>query len=349
MLYTPTTVRFLQNCKSKIKNQKSKIMKKILISSAIICIFTSCVSMQKFKDLEGKYNEASSKNARLEKANLEQGILINELRAEITHLKAQLAKLQKEYDDMEADYKFASASLESLQKEYDELNARFMTAVSGNRQENQRLLQELNASRDNLQRREAEVAEKQRELERLLAEFREKEARVNELQGILDKKESELRTLRDRIMAALTGFTDKGLTVYTKDGKVYVSMDERLLFASGSWQVNAEGQNAIREVAKVLAQNTDINIMVEGHTDNVPFRGRGDARDNLDLSVMRATAITRVLLENRGVSPSRVTSAGRGEWMPIAPNDTPENRARNRRSEIILTPNMSDLMNLISE
>jgi chemotaxis protein MotB len=324
-------------------------MKKILILSAIICIFTSCVSMQKYKDLEAKYDETSDRATRLERANLEQGILINELRAEIARQKEQLEKLRRDYDEMEADYRFAASSLENLQKEYDELNARFTTAISGNRQENQRLLQELQAARDNLLRREAEVAEKQRELERLLAEFREKEKRVNELQGILDKKESELRTLRDRIMAALTGFTDKGLSVYTKDGKVYVSMDERLLFASGSWEVGNEGRNAIREVAKVLAQNPDINIVVEGHTDNVPFRGRGDARDNLDLSVMRATAITRILLENTGVTPSRVTAAGRGEWMPIAPNTTPENRAKNRRSEIILTPNLDDLMNLISD
>ncbi|MDR1950840.1 MAG: OmpA family protein [Bacteroidales bacterium] len=324
-------------------------MKKTLFLSAIVCILASCVSMQKFKDLEAKYNETSSKAARLEQANLEQGILINELRAEIARLKEQLAKLQKEYDDMEADYKFAKANLENLQKEYDELNTRFATAIAGNRNENQKLLKELEDARNNLLRREAEVAEKQRELDRLLAEFREKEKRVNELQAILDKKESELRALRDKVMQALLGFTDKGLTVYTKNGKVYVSMDEKLLFASGSWEVGNEGKNAIREVAKVLAQNTDINVMIEGHTDNVPFRGRGDAKDNLDLSVMRATAIARVLLENKGVEPARVVAAGRGDSSPVAKNDTPENRAKNRRSEIILTPNLDDLMNLIAD
>jgi len=172
---------------------------------------------------------------------------------------------------------------------------------------------------------------------------------VNELQGILDSKESELRALRDRVMQALLGFADRGLTVYTRDGRVHISMAERLLFASGQWQVNAEGQRAIREVATILAQSPEISIMVEGHTDNIPMRGRGDIRDNLDLSVMRATAITRILLENRGITPSRVTSAGRGEWMPVAPNDTPENRARNRRSEIILTPNLDELMRLIAD
>jgi len=305
--------------------------------------------MQKFKDLETKYNETSARAAQLEQDNLNQSIQINELKAEIERLKEQLAKLQREYDDMETDYRLAKANLENLQSEYDELSARFTTAVAGNRQENQKLLQELQAARDNLLRREAEVQDQQRELNRLLAEFREKEQRVNELQAILDKRESELRALRDKVMDALLGFTDRGLTVYTKDGKVYVSMDERLLFASGQWQVSEEGRRAVREVAKVLAQNPEINVMVEGHTDNVPMRGRGDVRDNLDLSVMRATAIARILLENKGVAPSRVISAGRGEWMPMVANDTPENRAKNRRTEIILTPNLDELMNLLKD
>jgi len=324
-------------------------MKKTLIFTLIALVFASCVSMQRFRELEEKYNETTDRAARLERAHLEQGILINELRAEITRLRDQLTRLQSTFDEKEADHRFALNNLENLRAEYDELNARFATALSGNRAENQRLMQELNAARDNLLRREAEVNEQQRELERLLAEFREKEVRVNELQGILDSKESELRALRDRVMQALLGFADRGLTVYTRDGRVHISMAERLLFASGQWQVNAEGQRAIREVATILAQSPEISIMVEGHTDNIPMRGRGDIRDNLDLSVMRATAITRILLENRGIAPSRVTSAGRGEWMPVAPNDTPENRARNRRSEIILTPNLDELMRLIAD
>ncbi|MCL2416555.1 MAG: OmpA family protein [Bacteroidales bacterium] len=324
-------------------------MKKIFIFTAFTVLLASCVSMQRFRELESKYNEVSGNAARLERANLEQGILINELRAEIERLREQLARLQAAYNEMEADHRFAQTSLENLRAEYDELNARFTTALSGNRAENQRLMQELNTARDNLLRREAEVNEQQRELDRLLAEFREKEVRVNELQGILDSKEAELRALLGRVQQALLGFADRGLTVYTRDGRVHISMDERLLFASGQWQVNAEGQRAIREVATILAQSPEISIMVEGHTDNIPMRGRGDVRDNLDLSVMRATAITRILLENRGISPTRVIAAGRGEWMPIAPNDTPENRARNRRSEIILTPNLDELMRLIAD
>ncbi len=331
-------------------------MKKILFLSVITVVFTSCVSMQKYKDMEAKYNAASANAAKMEQAHREQGILVNELRAKVDQQKEQLEKLQKEYDDMEADYKLAKANLETLQSEYDELNAKFTTALAGNRSENQKLLKELQAARDNLIKREAEVAEKQKELEqkqaeldRLLAEFHEKEKRVNELQAILDKKDSELKALRDKVMEALLGFKDKGLTVYTKNGKVYVSMDEKLLFASGSWQVGDEGKRAIREVSTVLQKNPDINVMVEGHTDNVPFKGKGDAKDNLDLSVMRATAIAKVLLENKGVAQSRVIAAGRGDSAPVVKNDTPENRAKNRRSEIILTPKLDELLNILAD
>jgi chemotaxis protein MotB len=331
-------------------------MKKLLIITAITIAFTSCVSMQKFKDLEGKYNETSAKATKLEQANQEQGILINELRATIEQQKEKLAKLQKEYDDMEADYKLAKNNLENLQKEYDELNEKFTTVLAGNRSENQKLLKELQDARDNLIKRESEVAEKQKaldqkqkELDLLLADFREKESRVNELQAILDKKDAELQALRDKVSEALLGFKDKGLTVYTKNGKVYVSMDEKLLFASGSWQVGEEGKKAIREVASVLAKNVDINVMVEGHTDNVPFKGKGDAKDNLDLSVMRATSIAKVLLENKGVAQSRVVAAGRGDSTPVVKNDTPENKAKNRRSEIILTPKLDELLNILGD
>ncbi|MDR2906623.1 MAG: OmpA family protein [Bacteroidales bacterium] len=329
-------------------------MKKLLLLTTLPLIFASCVSMQKYNDLKSKYDQSSLQAAALEKENQEKGVQINELNAQIEQQKEQLAKLQNEYDDMEAGYKLAKANLENLQKEYDELNDKFSTALAGNRSENQKLLKELQDARDNLIKREAEVAakqkeldQKQRDLDKLLADFREKEQRVNELQAILDNKDAELKALRDKVMEALLGFKDKGLTVYTKNGKVYVSMAEKLLFASGSWQVGDEGKRAIREVASVLAKNPDINVMVEGHTDNVPFNGRGDAKDNLDLSVMRATAISKVLLENKGVEKSSVVSAGRGDSSPVVENDSPENRAKNRRSEIILTPKLDELLNIL--
>ena len=186
----------------------------------------------------------------------------------------------------------------------------------------------------------------QAEKEKLLNSQSEKLA---ELQAILDKKDQQINNLRDAVSKALLGFRDKGLSIQMKNGKVYVSMDEKLLFASGSWTVNPQGREAIYELGNVMAQNPDIHIMVEGHTDNVPLRGKGDIKDNWDLSTKRATSIVRLLLENSNIDPSRVSACGRSEYMPLADNDSPENRAKNRRTEIILTPDLDELFQVIGQ
>ena len=146
------------------------------------------------------------------------------------------------------------------------------------------------------------------------------------------------------------GFADKGLNVETRDGKVYVSMESKLLFPSASWTVSKEGADALKTLAKVLETNKDLNIMVEGHTDNAAFKGNTAVKDNWDLSVMRATSIVILLLQHGpGIDPARIEACGHAEFAPKASNDTPEGKALNRRTEIILTPKMSDILNLIEQ
>jgi chemotaxis protein MotB len=132
-----------------------------------------------------------------------------------------------------------------------------------------------------------------------------------------------------------------------RDGKVYVSLENSLLFAPGSWDVAPKGQVALENLARVLAENNDISVLVEGHTDNDPYRGQSQVRDNWDLSVMRATNVVKILTTNQGLDPERITAAGRGEFIPLVENDTPENKAINRRTEIILTPDLTELANLL--
>lgn len=146
---------------------------------------------------------------------------------------------------------------------------------------------------------------------------------------------------------ALLGFEGNGLTISVQDGKVYVSMDDKLLFRSGSFDIEPKGAEAVRELGIVLAQNPDINIMVEGHTDDVPYRPNGNLKDNLDLSAKRATTVTRLLLENEDIDPSRIIAAGRGEYLPKDKAKTSEARAKNRRTEIILSPKLDELMQLM--
>ncbi len=153
--------------------------------------------------------------------------------------------------------------------------------------------------------------------------------------------------LKNRISNALLNFKESDLTVQVKGGKVYVSLTEQLLFGSGSIAVDQKGVVALQQLAKAIKDQRDINILVEGHTDNVPVSKKSQyMQDNWDLSVMRATSITKILVRS-GVSPKQVTAAGRGEFVPLASNDTPQNKQRNRRTDIIITPDLSELFNLL--
>jgi len=175
----------------------------------------------------------------------------------------------------------------------------------------------------------------------------EKEARLNELQSILAQKDAEVKALKNKVADALKGFEDKGLTVHEKDGKVYVSLDNELLFASGSWNIDNKGKEALSELAIVLAGDPSINVAIEGHTDNMPFNGNGNVKDNWDLSVMRSTSVVREILKNQGINPQRLTASGRSQYEPLENADTREARAKNRRTEIILTPKLDELFQII--
>ncbi len=174
-------------------------------------------------------------------------------------------------------------------------------------------------------------------------------ARLAELERLLVAREQSLAEIRRKVAAALTGFDGKGLSITSRDGKVYVSMDDKLLFRSGSFEIDDNGARAVRDLAAVLAANPDIDIMVEGHTDDVPYRGTGNLQDNLDLSAKRATTVTRMLLENKDIDPARIVTAGRGEWLPVTLGTSPEARGKNRRTEIILTPKLDELFQLLDK
>lgn len=186
-------------------------------------------------------------------------------------------------------------------------------------------------------------SEELKEQERLLAD---REKTLREMQAIIARQDSLTRRLNDIVRNALLGFNSDELTVEVRNGKVYVSMSNKLLFRSGSAAVETKGQEALRVLADVLNQNPDIDVMVEGHTDNVPIR-TAQFRDNWDLSVIRATSIVRILTEDLQISPLRITASGKGEFMPRASNDTAEGKALNRRTEIILSPKLDELMQLL--
>jgi chemotaxis protein MotB len=178
------------------------------------------------------------------------------------------------------------------------------------------------------------------------AELQEREMKLKELQAIVHKQDSITNSLENIVKNALLGFKSDELSVEVKNGKVYVSMRDKLLFKSGSADVEEKGKDALKKLETALNKNQDLDILIEGHTDNVPIK-TGIYKDNWDLSVARATSIVRYISGDNKLNPKRVEAAGRGEYYPIASNETAEGRAKNRRTEIILSPKLDELMKIL--
>ena len=250
---------------------------------------------------------------------------------------------------LDGELNSANTRIEDLTRRNDTLTAKNLRLVS----DSTRLYMSYTALQERYQKLladgSAETARMLKELETSQMALNERSRRVNELEAMLRSREEAINAIRRKVTDALTGFDGKGLSISIKNGNVYVSMDDKLLFRSGSFEIDPNGARAVHDLATVLAQNPDINVMVEGHTDDVPYRPNGQLRDNLDLSAKRATTVVRLLLENKGIAPSRIIAAGRGESLPVASGKTSEARAKNRRTEIILTPKLDELMQLMQE
>jgi chemotaxis protein MotB len=225
-----------------------------------------------------------------------------------------------------AELASANQSLEGLHKEYDNLKASSGNTVAG--------------LSDDLKNKQSELEKKERDL-------KEKEAKLRDLQGIINRQDSIMSALTNTVKKALLGFNPDELTVYMKDGKVYVSMSDKLLFKSGSPDVETKGKEALKKLAEVLNKNSDVSIAIEGHTDNVPIHTAA-FKDNWDLSAARATNVVRLLTDEYGMDARKLTAAGKGEFSPVADNSTTEGKAKNRRTEIVLSPKLDELLKAIS-
>ncbi len=293
-------------------------MNKILIVFSIL-LLSSCVTSKKYKQLTANFQESEKTVQSIKEQN-------QSLKVQIDQAQLRNEKQTMEYDDLLTKYKDLESQLKSLQV--------------GSSEEIARLIVKLQETQTDLQKREEILKTAQTELEL-------RSQRMKELEIAIQQKDDAVKQLRQKVIDALVGFNNKGLTIQEKNGKVYVSLDEQLLFKTGQWDVDPKGQQALTNLAEVLGVNPDINVLVEGHTDNVPMRGSGMVKDNWDLSVMRATAVTRILLKNKAIEPKRITSAGRGEFFPIDEADTPEARQKNRRTEIILTPRLDEIFRIL--
>lgn len=187
------------------------------------------------------------------------------------------------------------------------------------------------------------------EINKLTGDLQKREQRLKEVEEILRKRDEATNQLKTKLQAALLGFEKSGLTVEVKNGKVYVSLTDKLLFPSASIVIDEKGKQALTQLAGVLKQQPEINIAVEGHTDSQRINNLGQIKDNWDLSVLRSTSVVRFLTEEQKVESVRMTATGKGQFQPLADNTSVEGRSRNRRIEIVLSPKLDELYDLIKQ
>lgn len=329
-------------------------MRKLALLSTVLILSSSCVSSKVYKDLQAKFADLEEENSSLRKSRDEAQAAEELAQDKVASLESELAKLREEHAQQ-------SQEMESLQKRYRDLNKSYEyllennnELLASNQRENKKLVERLNnlqtalaAKEDSLRIESDRLQKLDESLQKLSAGIQEREQRIAELEEAMARKDSTVQMVQQRLRDALRNFEGKGLSVEERDGKVYVSLENRLLFPSASWTVEAEGKKALEELAVVLAENTDLQVMVEGHTDSDAFNGRTAVKDNWDLSVMRATSIVKILVDNPSVNKSNIIAAGRSEYVPVASNETPEGKAKNRRTEIIITPDLEELNQLL--
>lgn len=319
------------------------MIKKAALGIVFLTLTASCVSKKVFNELETKFTDLKKENRKTTELNDSITKAKNKLDLDYAALKEMYNKTKAERDKLVIDYAAADKNFKTLQASYTALEKNSDESLKSNMAKNRELLAQLEA-------KEKALADEKDSLNKLSADLKKGTDRVNELESIMAAKEAAMKKLKDALSKSLKAFEGKGLTVNQKGGKVYVSMENKLLFESGSWAVGSEGKKAVIAVGSVLAQNPEIAVLIEGHTDNDKFAGAvGQIENNWDLSTKRATAIVNILSENKVIKKENLTAAGRGEFAPLLSNDSPEGKAKNRRIEIILTPKLDEISKMLNE
>ncbi len=298
---------------------------------------SSCIVTKK------KYDDVLAQKVKTEGELAEKSKQLDEANESLRSLTETLNKLKQDTTDLNQTYRATTKKLNDLNSEYDQLSTYYKNLLTNSGKLNRDMAQQ----KDQLLSIQNNLDRTRKLNDSLSNSLMERERKVKELEQILANKDKAVQDLKNRISNALLNFKENDLTVKVKNGKVYVSLAEQLLFGSGSIEVDAKGVTALQQLGKAIKDQRDIQIMIEGHTDNVPISKKSQyMQDNWDLSVMRATSITKILTK-AGVSASQVTAAGKGEFSPLAANDNAQNKQKNRRTEIIITPNLDELFKIL--
>ena len=308
-------------------------MKKIL-PLLLFPFVVSCVSSKMFNEIENRYANLKVEHVALENEN-------DQLIKNYDSLRYHYGELVGQYEKQSQLLATTSGTLATLQDAYTALEQNSNEALQASIETNRGLLEKI-------QIKEGELLEDRGRLDSLRKELSSRSARVEELEGLIAEKEAIMGTLKNTLANALNSFEGNGLSVEQRGGKVYVSMENKLLFQSGSWSVASTGKQALKQLGAVLAANPEIAILIEGHTDSDPYIGNENLSGNWDLSTKRATEIVKILLKNKRIKPENLTAAGRGEHLPLASNKVAVGKAKNRRIEVILSPKLDKIAALLA-
>lgn len=280
---------------------------------------SSCVSQKKYDALN---DETNGLKQALNQKNTE----FNKINESLDSLNVSYALLSSQNKTLQNDVERLTAERDYLQKQLADLNETFNALINAN-----------NGALDR----------KAKETKDLLDKLNKREQKLKSLESLIAAKDKQMSSLKNKLLSALKNYKGKGVEIYSKDGKIYISLDNSLLFPSGSWKLNTKALDAINQLSIVLASDKSLNVLIEGHTDNVPYKGNNVLNDNWDLSVKRSTSVVKQLLKNKELSPKRITAAGRSKYNPIENNSTKTGRAKNRRIEIIVLPDLSELEGIL--
>jgi len=341
----------------------SRYLRLLLAIVAFVVIEQSCIPAKKFNDLQDKYYA-------LQGEKLVKDSTIKAMTDDYVFCKTEYQKLYKEFLQLKEDSINLALAYETLKKDCEQSKGDLQNRLSDKEKNYNTLIEDKQKTGAELMQKEIELERKRLELETKALEIARKEKELmemgqknsgltQELQKQLDKardleakleeQKKQSEALKESIKNALSGFNSNELTVENRNGKVYVSMSDKLLFKSGSTAVDPRGVEALGLLAKVINTNPTIIVNIEGHTDNVPLKGTGLIKDNWDLSLMRASSVLHILTGQYAVNPEQIVASGRGEYFPVSPNTTVEGKAKNRRTEIILTPKIDQILQLLEK
>ena len=314
-------------------------MQKLSLFIIIIGLTASCVVPKK------QFDELLAEKVKMEADMLDMQTEMSALSNKKDSLEVELETATIDKEAIKKELSTTTSNLNNLKAEHDKLQTYYNNALNNSG----RMTRDMKEQHERLQAMQLTLDEATYNNQKLGDSLIIREAKVEELERIVAESQRAIGELKNNLNAALLDFGSSDLTIEQRNGKIYVSLSEQLLFKSSSIQIDPKGQKALQQLASVLKSTPDIDILIEGHTDNVPISGNSKyLQDNWDLSVLRATSIVKILVKS-GVSPDALTPAGRGQYLPIATNDTPEHKAKNRRIEIIITPDLYKLFAILEQ